>query len=127
MSFSLKDLVSPVTLDQIVSSVKNVASTLGLLPSDWKSGDPEETLVQAIGQTIVLWWNTYALMAIMSGFLDYATAAWLTLLAKNVFNVDRILATFATGTWTASNSSGSPLGPFNPGDLVFVCEDTAKT
>jgi len=54
--------------------------------------------------------------AIKAGFLESATGAWLALLAKNVYGVDKILATFATGQVQVSNAGGG-VYPFNPGEL----------
>lgn len=58
MTFSIADLFSTVTKDSLVDSITSVASTLGLLPTDWKSGDPELTIVQAVSQVFTSFWNS---------------------------------------------------------------------
>lgn len=124
---SLSDLFSQLKSSNFIQSVKDAAAFVGLLPDDWVEGDHELSIVEAVGDTVELWWNTWVWYAIRGGFLDYAEGFWLTLLARNVFFVDRILATLATGAWTGTNATGGNIGPFNPDDLVFVCLDTGKT
>jgi uncharacterized phage protein gp47/JayE len=124
---TLSDLISQLKGSEFISSVKTIAASVGLFPDDWEEGDAEEAIVESVGDAVAQLWNTFVWYAIRGGFLDYAERGWLTLLARNVFNVERILATFATGTWTGTNATASPIGPFNPGDLVFVSLDNGKT
>jgi len=124
---ALSDLLSTVKASDLVASIKTTATTLGLLPSSWQSGDPEDAIVNSVSQTIATYWNTYVYYAINGGFLSTATGKWLTLLAKGVFNVDRNLATFASGGWTGTNATAAPLGPYAPNTLTFVCLDTGAT
>lgn len=124
---TLSDLISKVQASEFVTSVKSVATSLGLIPDDWVELDPEDAMANAFGQTAATWWNTYVYFAIRGGLLDYAEKKWLELLAKNVFNVDKIKASFATGTWTGTNATASNIGPFNAGDLLFYDLDTNKT
>jgi len=124
---TFSDLLAQMQASDFVTSAKSFAKTIGLFPDDWVAFDPEDAIINSTGSTAATWWNTYVWSAINGGFLETAKKIWLTKLAKNVFNVDRITATFATGGWTGTNSTASPIGPFNPDDLLFYNLDTNQT
>lgn len=136
----LSDLFAPILASDFVTSVKNVAQGIGLLPQNWVAIDPEDAIAEGTAQTFATSWNTWMTVAIQGGFLDTAAlignptgdptipaSSWCKLLASSVFNVAAIPAAFATGTWTGNNSSGSPIGPFAPGTLKFYNLDTGVT
>jgi uncharacterized phage protein gp47/JayE len=52
------------------------------------------------------------------GYLDKASDIWLTLLARYVYGVERIAATYPTGQVTLINTGGGVYA-FNPGDLTL--------
>jgi hypothetical protein len=132
----LADLLKPILASDFVAEVKSVAAGLGLAPASWVAADPEEAIVQSVAEATALQWNTYATIAIQGGFLDTAALignpngpanAWIKLLAKSVFNVTPIAATFAEGGWTGTNATGGNIGPFAAGQLRFYDLDTNKT
>src|SRR6185295_6391842 len=63
-----------------------------------------------------------------SGFLDTAAGVWLTFLAKNLFNVERIEATVAKApnALTLTNGGGG-LFVFDVGDIIVAHNVTRKT
>lgn len=124
-SFSLPDLIAKLSKDSIVTSITDVATGLGLLPSDWVSGDPELTLAQAFSQTTSDLWNTYVYGAIRGGWLSTAGKVWLDWTGRDVYNTDRIPASQATGVWAATATAH--VGPFAAGDVVWTCLDTDQT
>lgn len=124
-AYSLTDLVTMIAQSDVVATVKATAATLGLLPSDWLSGDPEDTLAQALTQTFTDFWNTYCYTAIRGGWLDTAKGKWLDWTGNNVFNTARNPATAAAGNWTGTATG--PVGPYSIGDVVFECLDTGVT
>lgn len=124
---SLRDLVSPVTADAIRTSIYSVLTGLGLNPTAWKAGDPEAAIVWGVSSVTAELWNSYGTPAIASGFLDYATGKWLKSRASQGYGVEFIPAAFAAGEWTGTNSTGATLGPYAPGDLVFVHTTKGKT
>jgi hypothetical protein len=124
----LAALLSPILSSDLVTSIKDVAAGLGLIPSDWAPLDPEDAIIESSSQTFAMKWNTYATVAIQGGFLDTAAAigsptapanGWIKLLASSVFNVTAQPATFAQGGWTGTNATGGNLGPYSPGQLKF--------
>lgn len=120
----LSDLLSKIQQSDVVTKITGTLAGFGLIPADWVTLDPELAIVNAVSATFATFWNSWAWFAINGGFLDTASGVWLTLLASNVFNVQRIAATFASGSWTGTNSTGGSLGPFGPGALLFYNLDT---
>ena len=116
---SLDDLLAPVTPEQAESNILTVASQLGLPVTAWQSGGVARTLVKVVSR-VYAGFTQVAVLGVQGGFLDYATGNWLTLLAKNVYNVDRITATFAAAAQgiTLTNMGGG-LFVIEPGDLTF--------
>ena len=57
--------------------------------------------------------------AIRAGFLETARGPWLTLLARNMFGVERGEATFATGEIQLTNGGGGVFS-FNPDEVRFL-------
>lgn len=125
---ALSDLTSKLEKTNFVANVKAIVSTLGLFPDSWDDDrDSEPKILSSVAEVVTNLWNGVVWYAIAAGFLDLATGGWLTLLAKNVYFVDRIPASYAAGVYAGANATTSPIGPFNPGDLVFVNLDTGKT
>ena len=82
-----------------------VAQALGLTTTSWAAGDPTRSLYWFLSEILeALEVNVAGFLA--SGFLDYASGAWLTLLAEQVFGVERTAATYATTTVTLTNAGG---------------------
>jgi len=103
----------------------DVAAALGLPVSSWQPGDPTRTTYHYLAEIL----ETLEVMLAdfcAAGFLDYAAGDWLILLAKQVFNVDAIPATFATCTVLLSNAGGG-VYDFEPGDITFRNSSTDRT
>lgn len=125
MAKTLDDLTTPLTAKEIKASIFGVLAQLGVDTTVWKPGSVVRTMIA--GSSVVL----AALSRLMSsatksGFLDTAEGAWLTILADQVYNVQRIAATFATGTLELSNTSGSTYN-IDPGDLIVSSSKSGKT
>lgn len=115
---AFSDLLSEKTLAAWKQTIVNTATLVGLKTENWAEGGYTRTLVALFGQLYKTAGDVVRLIA-ASGFLDTATGAWLTLLAKEVFNVDRIEATYANADdgLTLTNGGGG-LYIFEPGDIV---------
>jgi len=82
-----------------------VATALGLNVTSWVAGDQTRSLYHFVSTILAaLEVNVAGFMS--SGFLDYATGDWLTLLAQQLFGVDRVLATYASTQVTLTNTGG---------------------
>lgn len=125
MTISLATLLIQETQETIFNAALSVASAIGLPVSSWQAGDPTRSLYLLESETL----STLEIIVvgfITSGFLDYATGNWLTILAKQVYNVDRPDATYATTTVTLTNSGGG-IFVIGPGDLTFKSSSSGQT
>lgn len=122
---SLASLLIQETKDAIFSAALGIASAIGLPVTSWQTGDPTRSLYLVLSEKLETL-ETIVVGFISSGFLDYASGDWLTVLAKQVYNVDRPAASYATTTETLTNSGGG-IFEIGPGDLTFKNSATGKT
>jgi uncharacterized phage protein gp47/JayE len=124
---SFSDLLTPKTLEDWKRSILNVATLVGLKTQNWAEGGYTRTLLALFAQLYTTAGDVVRLIA-ASGFLDTAEGEWLTLLAKNLFNVERIEATFAKAAngLTLTNGGGG-LYVFEAGDIIVAHNVTGKT
>lgn len=113
---SLAQLAIAETESAIYSRALAIATSIGLPVTSWHAGDPTRSLYHLLAKTLA---SAEGIVAkyIAAGFLDYATGEWLTLLAKQVYDVDRVESTYATCTCTLTNSGGG-VYEFEPGDIT---------
>ena len=113
---SLAQLVIAETESAIYSRALAIATSIGLPVTSWHAGDPTRSLYHLLAKTLA---SAEAVVSkyIAAGFLDYATGEWLTLLAKQVYDVDRVEATYASCVCTLTNSKGG-VYEFEPGDIT---------
>lgn len=122
---SLASLLVQQTKATIYAAGLALATTLGLPVTSWQPGDPTRSLYYLEAEILELL-EQVVVGYIQSGFLDYATGMWLTILAKQVFNVDVPDATYAETLETLTNSGGG-IYSIEPGDLTFKASSTGKT
>jgi phage-related baseplate assembly protein len=118
MPVSLAELTTPLTVDEVKTSIYNVLAAVGVPTTSWKPGAVVRTIITATAVMVSALSELMANIA-KSGFLELAEGDWLTLTARYVFGVERIEATFASGEITLTNSGGG-LYNFDPGDLVVL-------
>jgi uncharacterized phage protein gp47/JayE len=122
---TLAALLVQETKAQIYTRGLAVATSLGLPTTSWVAGDPTRSLYYFLAEVLsALEVNVAGFVA--SGFLDYATGDWLTLLADQTFNVQRIDATFAETPVTLTNTAGG-LYVITPGDVTVKSSTSGKT
>lgn len=120
----LADLMTPLTVEQLKGTAFAVLQALGFKPTAWASGASIRVVVILICRLIAPF--TDAMVAVTAaGFLDYATGLFLTVLAQQVYNVDRRLATFAAGFVTLTNAAGGDY-TWAAGELRVLNESTGK-
>jgi phage-related baseplate assembly protein len=122
---SLADLTTPLTRDEVKTSIYDVLASVGVDTTTWKPGAVVRTMIAAVAIVLAALSQLIALTT-RSGFLDFAEDDWLTLVAKYVYGVDRIEATFGEGEVTLVNAGG---GVYTMGvdDLVVSNPTTGKT
>lgn len=125
MALTLEKLTTPLTVDEVKTSIYQVLAAVGTNTTGWKPGAVVRTIIAAVAILVSSLSELMALIA-KSGWLELAEGDWLTLVARYVFGVKRVEATFATGQVTLSNASGG-VYPFEPGDLVVINPTKKKT
>ncbi len=122
---TLASLISAETKAQIYARGLALAEFLGVTTTSWVVGDPTRSLYHFLSEVLEILEISVAGF-FGSAFLDYAEGDWLTIVAKQVFNVDRVEATYASTTITLTNGGGG-LYVLEAGDSVFRDTSTGKT
>lgn len=103
----LEVLIRPVTSDDIYEKALDVLETLKIPARSWREGGVAKSIVGMLAE--VGYWGSAAVTRIVRGFfLYYAEGDYLSAHASDVYDVDRLPATFATGTVTLANAGGTP-------------------
>lgn len=124
MALPIDQLIQPLTKEQVKASIYNLMKATGLPVTSWQEGAVARTIIAVIAAVFAGFTEVMA-TATRAGFLDLAEGIWLTLLAKYVYDVERIEATFATGEVTLDNNGGGVFS-FDPGDLIVRSPATNK-
>jgi phage-related baseplate assembly protein len=95
-------LVRPVTSDDIFEKALDMLEVVKIPARSWRDGGVAKSVVGILSEFGAIGVNVVA--SIVGGFfLAYATGDYLTAHAKDVYDTDRIAATFATGVVTLTN------------------------
>ncbi len=125
MALTLQDMFTPLSKDDVLASILDIANTVGLPTTSWQPGSVILEVLTVCSQKLAdLTQVTSAIAA--GGLLDYASGGWLTLLAKSGYGVTRIPSTFGVGSVHLANSSGSTY-TIAAGDLHFLNATTGRT
>ena len=123
--FSIDELLKPVTQPEARDAIYNVLARLEVDTTSWAPGAVTRAMTYANSMMFSALSELQAEIA-KSGFLDYATGTWLRLIARLVYGVTPIDATYATGEITLTNNGGG-LYTVDAGDLVVSNAVTGKT
>lgn len=131
---TLATLVFQESKAAILAKGLSIASSLGLDVDAWGPGDPTRSYYHYFAEILS---NLEGVVSnyIAAGFLDWAqekaeetgSTDWLVVLAKQVYNVDAVEATFAEGVVTLTNNAGGFFPDIEAGDLTFKSSITGKT
>jgi phage-related baseplate assembly protein len=114
---SLNDLYTPLTLEQVMASILEVAGILDLPITAWQAEGVAREILTVIAQEMANFSEVVTPMA-AGGLLDFSRGVWLTLLADQLYDVQRIEATSGTTIENLTNTSGTAY-TIAPGDLRF--------
>jgi uncharacterized phage protein gp47/JayE len=116
---TLAELTTASTYDEKLAELLAALAARGFPVTSWQEGDVARTLVAIDSQSLS---NLETLVANIAagGLLDTAAGAWLTLLAANVYDVDRNSAVATRGLVRLTASAEA--GPYTiaPGQLRFA-------
>lgn len=104
-TFSLDQLTTPLTREQVQTKIYDVLATIGVTTTTWKPGAVVRTMIAACAIVLAALSVLVSRIA-RSGFLELAEGAWLALVARHVFGEEKIYATFAEGEITLTNAGG---------------------
>lgn len=103
--FSFSDLTTPVTRAEVEASVLSVLAALGVPTTAWAPGAVVRTMVVGVSAALAALSQLQAYVA-RSGFLDLSEADWLDAKARYDFGLERLAATYASGTLQLANAGG---------------------
>jgi hypothetical protein len=126
LALSIESLISALTVEQVRDSMYGILTSLGFPVTSWRPGAKARTIISLVAN-IFAPFTALAVIIAKSGFLDFATGDALTLLAKQFYNVDRVVANFAMGQVTLDNGGLGVYGPFEPFEVTFQNSTTGKT
>lgn len=106
---SLTDLLKPTTQKEIEKYIIDLLVSIGFPVEAWNEGSVGRTLVEFTAALVSKLSPTIATVA-KSGFIDLSQGAWLTLLARQLYGLDRKAATIAVGQIRITNTTFSTFG-----------------
>lgn len=122
---NIDELLAEQSKESILNSMLDAAETIGLPMRSWSPIGPGRTLFSATASVLAK--VAIPIRSMIAGaYLERATGPWLTLLARYVYGVERIGASFATGPIKFSNASALPFS-FDAFDVVIISEVNGKT
>lgn len=125
MTLSFEQLTRPQTVQECTDSIYIVLDRLGVSTTGWKSGGWMRTLIAifaaAQSQATILMSGVAT-----AGFKELSSGDWLTITAKQIYNVDRVQAGFASGSITINNTLGGTYS-LGIGDITFLNPITRQT
>src|SRR5580704_1518208 len=98
-------LMAPVSGDVVLSTIVNALVTLGIRADLWPQEGALFSCMTVVANAIA-GFVADRIAATKAGWLPTATAGWLTWLALYFYGVNRIVATFASGQLTLTNTGG---------------------
>lgn len=122
---SLTLLTTPLTVAEIKTAIYDTIASEGVATTGWKPGAVVRTVIAGVSIVLAAMSSLIALIA-RSGFLELSEGDWLTVVAEKIYGTTRSEGTFASGTITADNSTGSVYN-IDPGDLILLNSTTGAT
>lgn len=121
----IDQLVNPLSPRQIRDKIYDVLARLNVSTTNWKPGGVVRLMIAACSVVLAGFSVVISLIA-RSAFLTMSTGAWLTLVARHVFGVEREVATFASGNLTLQNSEAVSRS-YDADEVLFANPTTGKT
>lgn len=125
MSLSVSDLFKAETAASFFSRCLATAESVGLITTTWRIGDPTLTMYTFLARALATKESSLSDLA-KSAFLSSASGDWLTILASEVYGVERVESAPATSTLALTNTGG---GYYDraAGSAVFKSTLSGKT
>lgn len=116
---TLKQLTSEVTEDEALTSILAILVQIGLQATSWQSGSIQLTFMRLIAR---VWSQASTVVRAITeaGFVKLSSGDFLTLIARHVFELERLEAQATIGTILLTNSAGAPTHTWAAGDLIVA-------
>lgn len=116
---TLKDLLATQTADEALATLLQRLSGQSFPVTAWQSGGAARTLLQLFAEGLA---DAGALLVEIAkgGFAALATGDWLTLVASQVYGLDRNEATFTQGTCVLTCAATAPGYTITAGQLTAI-------
>ena len=123
---TLEQLITPVTEDEALETSLTTLEQLGFNATSWQPGAMQLTLLRLFCKT---WSALTTLIANIAagGFTSLATSSWLTLLARYVYDTERLEAQPTIGEILLTSSAGAPIHTWLAGDLIIADAASGST
>ncbi len=118
---TVAELTRPLTIAECRDAIYATLAARGTDVTTWKPGAVARTIIYALAIVTAALSQLQALLA-ASSFLDTASGAWLTLVARLVYGVERLPGAAAAGDVVFENT-GAGVYAGDPGDLILVSDD----
>ncbi len=117
---TLAQLTAGKTRDQIYAELLAGLQTNGFPTTDWADGGADKTMVQIFATALADLSGKMLPNIAFGGFVNYDTGDWLTVLAHEVYELDRNLATNTLGNIQLYCAAGAGPYTIQPGTLFFL-------
>lgn len=122
---ALSDLLTPSTADDVEAEILATLETLGFQVTSWGQSAAPRLLIRAFS-VVVAALTVVLFQLTASAFLSFAVGRWLTVLAKDVYDIDRDPAVAVEGTFLLTDeASGGPY-TITAGVTRFQTSDGSK-
>lgn len=105
---SVRTLTTPMTVAECRDYIHATLEVRGAQTNTWKPGAVVRTIIYAFAILAAAFSRLQAAFA-RSFSLDLSEGRWLTIVAKQVYGVDRLEGTFASGEVLASNAGAASI------------------
>lgn len=117
----LDELLTAVSEEEALATFLEILESLEIPAAAWPQRGIAMTILRVFARAVSSLSKAHRAIA-EAGFLDHATGAGLTLLARCVYGVERIPATVATGELTLANPTGTSFTKA-AGAAIFIGEN----
>lgn len=128
MTVTLADLLTPSTEAQTEAQILEWLTSVGFTGTSWQEGSWQRHIVKAFARLLADGTATVPLTAAL-GLIRLATGDAKTLVAREVYDTERVAAVKTQGQMVLTSSAGAPLHTIAIGDLVLAdaATDPANT
>lgn len=116
---TLDQLLTEQSEDEVLASMLAVLTGLGFQATSWQPTSWQRIFLQLFAKVWSTFTTTIAQIA-AGGYTTLAQSGWLTLLARYIYDLERIDPVATVGQILLTSSAGAPVHTFAAGDLIIA-------